>query len=714
LEEIEVYTEAVKLRLDSGGNGRKLPRELKALPKEDRRMLKDQLYGPSSGRDEALGGLSAPEADLSDFAEVLSKMARKTGTRGARKLHRELSRMLERRIEGLTYPGKSELEKNLASFGELFGLSPFEQEMLMFLFLLKCHGAADAFFDSHLKCGEYCGRKYLINILRPDGSALLDALEKFDRFGMIEVMFDGEIALDDTVTKCMQNSQGTIPTKHFYRRAPESPLPLSDHFQIAEQTRHVLRFLGQESEIPRHILLYGPPGTGKTSFAYGLAAELGIPAYEVALDEDNESKKRRMALLVCMRMTQSGSPALVIVDESDNILNTQGSFFSRGETQDKGWLNRVMEQPRSRVIWITNSINRIEDSVLRRFSFSIRFNPFNRRQRAQVWNNVLRNLQASERFTLSQVEQFAARYTVSAGVIESAVRTGLVTASERGADLLPAIELALRSHVTLQNGGEDLPEKETVAKGYSIEGLNADADIQAVIEQVGHFDQAFRAGRSEPHNLNLLFYGPPGTGKSELARFLADQIQREVIVKRMSDLQSKWVGEGEKNIRAAFEEAEREEAVLVIDEADSVLFNRDRAQRSWEITFTNEFLTRMERFRGILICTTNRLKDLDDASIRRFNRKIRFDYLTPEGNVIFYSKILAGLVPETLGELSRANLIRISNLTPGDFKNIRDRIGLDGSMAVSQEGLIEALAQEVRMKKVKRMEYPVGFLLKRS
>ncbi len=78
-----------------------------------------------------------------------------------------------------------------------------------------------------------------------------------------------------------------------------------------------------------------------------------------------------------------------------------------------------------------------------------------------------------------------------------------------------------------------------------------------------------------------------------------------------------WVGEGEKNIKRAFAEAESEEAILIIDEADSLLFNRDRAVRSWEISFTNEFLTRMERFRGILICTTNRVEDLDSASLRR-------------------------------------------------------------------------------------------------
>ena len=73
---------------------------------------------------------------------------------------------------------------------------------------------------------------------------------------------------------------------------------------------------------------------------------------------------------------------LVVVDEADNLLNTQNSWFSRGETQDKGWLNQLLEEPGARMIWITNSIDEIEGSVLRRFAFSIHFREFNRRQLA--------------------------------------------------------------------------------------------------------------------------------------------------------------------------------------------------------------------------------------------------------------------------------------------------------------------------------------------
>ena len=131
------------------------------------------------------------------------------------------------------------------------------------------------------------------------------------------------------------------------------------------------------------------------------------------------------------------------------------------------------------------------------------------------------------------------------------------------------------------------------------------------------------------------------------------KITIQIICKRVSDLQSKWVGESEQNIKQAFAEAEAEEAILIIDEADSLLFSRERAQQSWEISFTNEFLTQMERFKGILICTTNRLKDIDHASIRRFNYKIGFNYLKPDGNITFYQKLLAPLTNTPLDETNQ-------------------------------------------------------------
>jgi SpoVK/Ycf46/Vps4 family AAA+-type ATPase len=210
--------------------------------------------------------------------------------------------------------------------------------------------------------------------------------------------------------------------------------------------------------------------------------------------------------------------------------------------------------------------------------------------------------------------------------------------------------------------------------------------------------------------MSLLFHGPPGSGKSELARYIATHLDKEIVFKRASDIFSKWVGDTEKNIREAYEEAQSKEAMLIFDEADSLIFNRDRADHSWELSFTNEFLTWMESFDGIQIFTTNRLKDLDNASLRRFNHKVEFGYLKPDGNVIFYEKLLATLIPKSLDDVTTKLIKSLSGLTPGDFKSVRDRFAFKNKKDITHKALVEALADEARIKMSHAGLKNIGFL----
>jgi len=270
--------------------------------------------------------------------------------------------------------------------------------------------------------------------------------------------------------------------------------------------------------------------------------------------------------------------------------------------------------------------------------------------------------------------------------------------------------MSLDAYKILDNNGIKPRDKEGIERNYSLDGLNIEGDLPAVINQLVAFDRYLKdALEDDRKNFNLLFYGPPGTGKSELVRYLARHVQREIVCKRLSDILDCWVGSTEQNIARAFSEAEAEEAILIIDEADSLLFSRDRAVRSWETSFTNEFLTQMERFRGILICTTNRLGDLDNASIRRFNHKIGFDYLKPDGNVTFYVKMLIPLTAYPMNAEVEAELKKMIDLTPGDFRIVRDRYAFYPKEKVTHGMMLQALAQEILVKKVHGAKKHIGF-----
>ena len=95
---------------------------------------------------------------------------------------------------------------------------------------------------------------------------------------------------------------------------------------------------------------------------------------------------------------------------------------------------------------------------------------------------------------------------------------------------------------------------------YRLDTLNPDYDLLALKD--GLLKQA--QGR-------FCFYGPSGTGKSEFARHLADTLDKVLISKRASDLLDPYVGMTEKFLKAMFEQAKDEDAVLLLDEADSFL-----------------------------------------------------------------------------------------------------------------------------------------------
>jgi SpoVK/Ycf46/Vps4 family AAA+-type ATPase len=125
-----------------------------------------------------------------------------------------------------------------------------------------------------------------------------------------------------------------------------------------------------------------------------------------------------------------------------------------------------------------------------------------------------------------------------------------------------------------------------------------------------------------------------------------------------------------------FEEAALDNAVLLLDEADSFLADRRGAQRSWEVSQTNELLTQLETFEGVFIASTNLMDTLDQAALRRFDLKIRFDYMAPGQREALFRDCLATLGlhvdVESLGAVAG-----LSRLTPGDYANVMRQARLD-------------------------------------
>ena len=160
---------------------------------------------------------------------------------------------------------------------------------------------------------------------------------------------------------------------------------------------------------------------------------------------------------------------------------------------------------------------------------------------------------------------------------------------------------------------------------------------------------------------------------------------------------SKWLGESEQNIARAFADARADGAMLIFDEADSLLADRRNAERSWEVGQVNEMLTWMESHPLPFVCTTNLVEKLDAATQRRFTFRIRFDHLSGNQLHLAWRAHFPLPIPE--------GLLRLDRLAPGDFANVARRMHALGETRPQE--ILRELAREAEAKE--GATRPIGF-----
>lgn len=445
---------------------------------------------------------------------------------------------------------------------------------------------------------------------------------------------------------------------------------------------------------PLNIFLYGVEGTGKTELSKAIAQKLGKKLILTNLDNSGDNKdnpfsdkiKEKMSSILLASYTFRNDDAIILVDEADCVLNCC----------EKGELNTFLEKLDSPIIWISNNIDFIEASTLRRFDFSMKFDRLDGSRRVDIWKSIIKTQKAEKLLDEATVTKLSGEIPVTAGGITQAIRTAKFL-KKCGSKFDPKDVVQRMTKAQAELLGLELEfnnrDTESHAPKYSIDVLNTDVDMQHLTKVVKNFDakwQSFEEG-NRPDSLNILLYGAPGTGKTEFARHIARELGRKLIIKRCSDLLDKYVGESEKNIQKMFQEAEEQQAILFLDEADSLIRDRRGASRGWEVSQVNEILTQMENFNGIFIAATNFNDNLDQASRRRFALKVKFGYLKPEAIPqvwsLFFPKVEC---PE------EARNIR--GLAPGDFNAVYGQLRFLDKNEINAELIMKELQKEVSCK----------------
>lgn len=185
----------------------------------------------------------------------------------------------------------------------------------------------------------------------------------------------------------------------------------------------------------------------------------------------------------------------------------------------------------------------------------------------------------------------------------------------------------------------------------------------------------FNGGLLKPCR-GILLFGPPGTGKTMLAKAIANEAGASFINVSMSTITSKWFGEDEKNVRALFTLAAKvSPTIIFVDEVDSMLGQRTRVGEHEAMRkIKNEFMTHWDGLltkpgeRILVLAATNRPFDLDEAIIRRFERRIMVGLPSAENR----EKILRTLLAkEKVEDLDFKELgVMTEGYSGSDLKNL--------------------------------------------
>ncbi|WP_435134937.1 ATP-binding protein [Actinacidiphila sp. bgisy144] len=145
-------------------------------------------------------------------------------------------------------------------------------------------------------------------------------------------------------------------------------------------------------------------------------------------------------------------------------------------------------------------------------------------------------------------------------------------------------------------------------------------------------DWRLSAGGGRGRGVLALFAGDSGTGKTLSAEVVSADLGLDLYVVQLSSIVDKYVGETEKNLERIFTEADRTDAVLLFDEADSIFGKRSEVKDAHDRYANMEsayLLQRLESFDGIALLTTNLRANVDDAFTRRLDLVVDFPFPDP-------------------------------------------------------------------------------------
>lgn len=418
------------------------------------------------------------------------------------------------------------------------------------------------------------------------------------------------------------------------------------------------------------MLFYGKPGTGKTMTAHGVAKHLGRRVLNVDIPAFLENREADRFLPGLFREARLQN-ALLFFDECEVLFESR----RRGNALMTLLLTEL-ERFEGVAVLATNMPNVLDEALDRRILVKVRFDEPDRQARAEIWRKHL-----PPQAPLAADVDLAAladRFEMTGGYIKNAVLMAVAAAVHTVEGQPRVITMAMLEQAAkdqLRRTGDDRHDlvQPKVRLTDVILAANLLASVEELIDAARHRRSVLERWGIGSHlsagkGVAALLSGPPGTGKTLCAEAIAAELNRPLLLAQLPALLSRWVGGTEQNLGRLFADARAEGAVLLLDEADALLTDRDSLEHKHDVSVVNVLLTLIERHDGVVLLASNRPARLDKALARRLGWHLAFT----EPDAWLRSRIWQSLLPATVptrGTIAFDRLGRNFPLVGGHIKN---------------------------------------------
>jgi ATPases of the AAA+ class len=322
--------------------------------------------------------------------------------------------------------------------------------------------------------------------------------------------------------------------------------------------------------------------------------------------------------------------------------------------------------------------------------------------RYDVWKHYLGR--EDKQLEESSLQQLAAGFLFSESQIEQSIRVANHEQLLQNNDFNEALHEACR-----QQNQQDLHSiASKVSSNYQLDDLVLPQKTQQQFTEVLNYARyrhqvveswGFENKGAQSKNLCVLFHGPSGTGKTMAASVLANALRQYLYRIDLSVVMSKYIGETEKNLALLFDQAEAMNIVLFFDEAESLFGKRTESKDAhdrYANLQTGYLLQRIEQYQGIVILSTNLLKNIDSAFTRRFRFIVEYPFPGEQQRLELWQKAFPANAPIE-HEVDFPLLAAKGILTGGSINNIAIKsafLAAAEQQPVNMQYLLSATEQE--------------------